>query len=437
MLTCTANRKLADGRTGQALVELAVFGTIFLMVMGALISYGLRYNAQQEASMMAFRRALRIASDPNQGGGSVTVVKSQDTPDPADLFGIGSSQPVMASASVVKNPVQHWAAENAESLSGGIMDIQTDHTVGSGGATTDLWRRMQFMSAAFRIEKNVSTDAMEKYKAVYGSVLAKKAGTSAPITSGNHWVSTSSDEAEKSDIASTCHEETTYDYDGNPVTETVCDKAYSEIRITDGCSGEIIDYATCYAQARLLVDPDYCFYIKNDREKVPGDDTDYTALCNKNTNAPNPDDSGFDPDNGGAWYAADYYCVNRSTGATGNCGSIARENRRYVFPYLSAMFAHAGEGPEMKGMGIQQDTTSSTMLDRTISKDETQAAITTTETAQWENAWEADLIYQNNMGGGGFEQTHSTPGEYADQVDSQVIRIESSGTVDQTTQTNK
>ncbi len=50
---------------GQALLELAVFGTIALAALGFLIRVGLKMNYDQEVRMMAFRRALAAASADN------------------------------------------------------------------------------------------------------------------------------------------------------------------------------------------------------------------------------------------------------------------------------------------------------------------------------------------------------------------------------------
>lgn len=426
MITYRENRKQAFGKAGQALAELAVFGTIFLMVLAALISYGLRYSAQQEASMTAFRRALRIASDPNRGSGAAMVVKNQDVPDPLDLVGVGTSSPVFSSASVVKNPMQHQQAVDAESLDGSLMDIQTSHNVQPSGEVSNLWMRRQYTMAGFRIEYQVPEGTLDKYKLVYGGVLGKRAGTSLPVTHGDHWVSTSSDEVEKMDIPGTCHEETTYDYEGTPIVTTVCDKAYTEIRIVDSCSGELLDYATCYAQSRRLVDVEYCKYMAN-REKTPGDDTDWNAVCNKVTRPPNQNVRTFDPDLGGAWYAANYQLPSENTIQPG----------AYRFPVLEQLFSYAGGGPEVKGMGMQRDSTQTVARDRTITRDETPTQITTDEQASATSIWQTDIVYQDNMGAGGFEQTHGSAGEY-DQVGAyETVTSESSVTVDQTVRTNK
>lgn len=58
---------------GQALVELAVLGTILLFCLGMLVNFGLQANYQQEMEMKAFRLAMQqsynSAKGPSAGGG--------------------------------------------------------------------------------------------------------------------------------------------------------------------------------------------------------------------------------------------------------------------------------------------------------------------------------------------------------------------------------
>ena len=55
------NRKLTQCRSGQALLELAIFGGIVLAGLGFLIRIGMKMNFDQEIRMAAFRRALAAA----------------------------------------------------------------------------------------------------------------------------------------------------------------------------------------------------------------------------------------------------------------------------------------------------------------------------------------------------------------------------------------
>lgn len=53
---------------GQALVELATFGTVLLFCLGMLVNYGLQANYQQELEMRAFRQAMQESYNNNSKG---------------------------------------------------------------------------------------------------------------------------------------------------------------------------------------------------------------------------------------------------------------------------------------------------------------------------------------------------------------------------------
>ena len=89
-------------KCGQALTELAIFGSIFLFCLAMLIQYGLEANYQQQAQMEAFRKAQKLAyhkTGPNSSA-SLILVKDKPFVDPRDQWGFAERSPVMASASV-------------------------------------------------------------------------------------------------------------------------------------------------------------------------------------------------------------------------------------------------------------------------------------------------------------------------------------------------
>lgn len=49
------------GKRGQAATELAIFGSIMLIIVGAMVNYGQTLATQQELEMYAFRRALQLS----------------------------------------------------------------------------------------------------------------------------------------------------------------------------------------------------------------------------------------------------------------------------------------------------------------------------------------------------------------------------------------
>lgn len=89
-------------KKAQSLTELAVFGSILLLVLSFLISYGMRYNYQQDLQMRSFRRALSEAyvSGRPDATASVVMLEDKHIPDPRDMFGAGSIVPVQAGAEV-------------------------------------------------------------------------------------------------------------------------------------------------------------------------------------------------------------------------------------------------------------------------------------------------------------------------------------------------
>lgn len=93
---------------GQALTELAIFGSIMLMVLAAMVRFGLQYLYLQETTQETFRAALgeahRLVPGPRGGmislAGSVQRLDDRYLPDPSRPFGIGERAPFMGVAGV-------------------------------------------------------------------------------------------------------------------------------------------------------------------------------------------------------------------------------------------------------------------------------------------------------------------------------------------------
>ncbi|MCX5709637.1 MAG: hypothetical protein NT088_02775 [Candidatus Omnitrophica bacterium] len=93
---------------GQALLELAIFGSLILVIFGILLSYLSRANDLQYVQMRTFREALQIANygginTPSAGGGSVqlSLLENRRDADISGYFRKGSSQTTNANASVL------------------------------------------------------------------------------------------------------------------------------------------------------------------------------------------------------------------------------------------------------------------------------------------------------------------------------------------------
>jgi hypothetical protein len=98
-----AGSKKFSNNKAQALVELAVFGSILLFCVAILIQYALDGNYSQQTQMEAFRKALRLAyykSGPADSS-SIVLVKDKPIPDPRDQWGFGERYPITGSGSAV------------------------------------------------------------------------------------------------------------------------------------------------------------------------------------------------------------------------------------------------------------------------------------------------------------------------------------------------
>jgi len=94
--------------SGQAVLELAVFGAFLIMLLGILINYGLRYDSQQEAMQQGFRKALFSAFSSLAAGSegvpistAHVVVNDKYIPDPSNASAFGSIIPASSSASAI------------------------------------------------------------------------------------------------------------------------------------------------------------------------------------------------------------------------------------------------------------------------------------------------------------------------------------------------
>jgi hypothetical protein len=89
-------------KKAQTLTELATFGSVLLLVLSFFVSYGMRYNYDQDAQMRSFRLAMQEAYSNSRpdASGSVILVEDKHIPDPRDTFGVGNIVPVQANAEV-------------------------------------------------------------------------------------------------------------------------------------------------------------------------------------------------------------------------------------------------------------------------------------------------------------------------------------------------
>jgi hypothetical protein len=86
--------------SGQAAVELAIFGSLILLAFSVLLMYGQRLDSQQQVKMDAFRRALAKAYDRN-GSVTYTLKREGRSFNLFSGFGQGQASTVGSTASVL------------------------------------------------------------------------------------------------------------------------------------------------------------------------------------------------------------------------------------------------------------------------------------------------------------------------------------------------
>ena len=78
-------------KKSQALVEMAIFGTLMLVVLGSLLSYLQKMNEQQYVTQEAFRRSLAKAYEVRSSANYTVMVSKRDASIGSPLVGDRSS----------------------------------------------------------------------------------------------------------------------------------------------------------------------------------------------------------------------------------------------------------------------------------------------------------------------------------------------------------
>lgn len=414
--------------SAQAIVELSIFGAIFLMVLAALISYGLKYNYIQRAEMQTFRTAMKIAADPDHGSASYMMIQDRHIPDPVESFGIGSVLPVVTSASVTRTNQMDSMAERASSLPSVVYDIQSVREDGVASTPNRLillnsgWRQ-EFNIPEGTAEGSENSNRLFKYAMLYGTILGQKGGGWEPVNPTGEY------DKSKYRPDRTCMPGHYICSDPDPDSgQSICDcdqYSINVIRIVDPCVGNMTDYTTCYEISRKIVDTDYCTmdcrrtcpFAKNP-SKCHTDCANYCAAEMRPPNQKTRGRKSYDINLGGAWYADDW----------------KYEKGAYVFPVLDKLFEKASSS--VKALGMQTDIDTKTVRDTSFRRTENSESIETTEMATWSDETTRTFISHNNLVNG-LEQTYSDPYRFTDHVDPVSYTSVNKGHVDQTWKTDK
>lgn len=319
------------GRQGQALAELAIFGSAFILILSTVVSYGLRYNYQQKASQEAFRKALGVVVDPEKGSASYQVYHDTHIPDPGDRFGIGSSMLFRSSASVTRDYQTHKTADDQASLPRLLMDVQEKSIkCGSGDGCTN---------AGFREANAPSIAAVKKYIQIYGNSVTKDNGDSI------------------------------YDAEDGKINYS------GDIRFIDYAAGEIMEYSSAVRQCRQIVDSKAC-EIECARSKSTGEGESCITICAPDIAAP--------------WYCGDYteidsanhrYRFKTLDGLFGIDTTMSNADYKKTHPQPKII------------MGLQADYIKRVKSDNQLEKQQAEGQITTTDSLDWQEKIQRQLGY--------------------------------------------
>ncbi len=143
-------RSRLKARGGQALLELAVFGSIAIAALGFLIRVGMTMNYNQEVRMAAFRRALAAAAadngtDQDAMGTTYHMAVNRQMPDPNDGYMSMQRMRTEASAFVMWGDRLTFAFKRPDSDTTGLgYKTQPDVIVRSDNVELAPFRQQDF-----------------------------------------------------------------------------------------------------------------------------------------------------------------------------------------------------------------------------------------------------------------------------------------------------
>jgi len=321
-------------------MELAVFGSIFLMLLGILINYGLRYYYQQEAMQRAFRKALISGMEANDDEKPVDVqhlvVGDVHIPDPTNPFAVGSVAEVGGGASVTRNYQFNIPGSEAD-LPQMRIEINKNDV------------RNYTMASFIRLE-NVPEPAHKKYISIYGVGNIKEGQPYCEEYVGPGdpgWV----------------RPDPMYDRG-----EQDCLRTILPLRIIDYCGGQIMPYDSCVSRCRQIVDPVVCTQVCNDEDSFEGEDC--SNICSETIDVP--------------WYCKD----------DNNNVPIPNDEHQYTFVKLNRLFNIQPGQSTKREMGLQAYDEETTMQN-TLRKQETSSSITTTDNLNWVDTKTREVVYRD------------------------------------------
>ncbi len=360
----------------QALLELAIFGSIIIMLIGILLNYGLRNNFQQRLQQQTYRKALAASQESGQNNKPSSVaylqVEDKHVVNPSDTWGLGTVYPFQAQASVTKSGEGYKSPDNVNELPVLRINIQ-DRSVG------------EFTTSGFRVERDVDGDTLEKYNHIFGGTAQVcRDGVTCSADSPDNWLKVGDD-----GVGKRCAVAEILD----PNNNLVCpdnNYIYNQIRLIDQATGQIIDYDSAVSQCRQIINTGFC---KQECEKTKPKDVDNvipddqeincTEVCERVMNPPNQNTNSYDSNLGGAWYCAGYSALGG--GAVNNTNAL----QQYDFPVLDRIFSFTPL--KEKSMGIQPQSTQWVQNQSSLRKTEGELGITTQDNVNYRIITEREI----------------------------------------------
>lgn len=371
-------------------MELALFGSLFLMVLGVMVNYGLNADVTQRATMKSFREVLWSAGEAIKTDMPKTVsslvVQETHIPNPASPFGIGSVIPLsVQTTGFTRNNRAFGRPVTEKELAVTKIDIKDSTCPGSRLSPQGSSPPCTYLLAGFRNE-TIPASSLERYYQVYGrlSVCDRKDNGDAEKDCCNGQGC-----GDAGCVPGKEKEEDQVDPNdpNRKVKVTVCPAEFKlrNVRIIDPCEGEIISKEGCVRQARMILDSMVCEALCN-KGKPPGDNTNCQSVCSKPMNPP--------------WYTQNGpgIATKEDSETHGPGGS-----HKWTFGALEWFFLG-------QKLGLQQGYVKETTMANQLEKSETERAISTTASIDWTDRT-TRTIQSRRYGGGAHREVRDITAE--------------------------
>ncbi|MBU1124496.1 MAG: hypothetical protein KKC84_00545 [Candidatus Omnitrophica bacterium] len=338
---------------GQALLELSIFGSILLMLLGVLLQYGLRFNYQQQLDQETFRKAMAQARW-SRGEGHPTsvdymVIRDEHIPDPSSPWGVGQMSALQAYVPSIKATYEL----DQESISADTPNEYPQLIIDING------REMSFSTSAWHYQTEIDANMIDRYNQLFGYIEGCKRleeGSTTVCRQRDGWKQLE----ERNDVFSvayTCVETVIDYYSGVP---DCIRGAASLVRFMDPNAGQIVPYDNARLTCQDIFDRDkceemHCEDIKDDDKK-----RDCIRTCGKTIKIP--------------WY----------------CEGGVLQDGEWQFPVIDAMFDGTAQS-----MGLQPQNSREIFMDNRLEKTEDSEGIRTVDTLRWHERTSRSVIYHD------------------------------------------